>query len=275
MGTPHYMAPEQIERPLEIDHRADIYSLGVVFYEMLTGELPLGRFAPPSKKVQVDVRLDEVVLRALEKEPKRRYQSVSELKTDVESLSDPSGHPSARPGISRHGDPSRPPSTVGRWLAWQLPALIGAIYALSFLFPAYKVSGRPSALSIEPPPTLSGYYCFINALNAGQPYWLANPLLWLGCLALLIRRSLWAGVIGLIAVPLALSVFFAGDVPVYLVDTFLAGYWMWVASMVLLAGGGLYGWWRSRRQSRAGDIKTTLPEIGPPKPDPIRDSDDP
>jgi len=86
MGTPNYMAPEQVEHPQEVDHRADIYSLGVVFYEMLTGELPLGKFAPPSKKVEVDVRLDEVVLHTLEKEPSRRYQHASEVKTDVETI---------------------------------------------------------------------------------------------------------------------------------------------------------------------------------------------
>jgi hypothetical protein len=86
MGTPHYMAPEQMEQPRAVDHRADIYSLGVVFYEMLTGELPLGRFAPPSHRVAVDVRLDEVVLRALEKEPDRRYQHASDVKAEVESI---------------------------------------------------------------------------------------------------------------------------------------------------------------------------------------------
>lgn len=86
MGTPHYMAPEQVEQPLAVDHRADIYSLGVVFYQMLTGELPLGRFAPPSRKVLIDVRLDEIVLRALEKEPERRYQQASGLRTEVESI---------------------------------------------------------------------------------------------------------------------------------------------------------------------------------------------
>ncbi|MGH7992085.1 MAG: protein kinase domain-containing protein [Limisphaerales bacterium] len=91
VGTPHYMAPEQIEKPQTVDHRADIYSLGVVFYEMLTGELPLGKFAAPSTKVHVDVRLDEVVLHTLEKEPSRRYQHASQVKSDVETITGAAG----------------------------------------------------------------------------------------------------------------------------------------------------------------------------------------
>ncbi|MCA9580129.1 MAG: serine/threonine protein kinase, partial [Myxococcales bacterium] len=86
MGTPRYMAPEQMEGSHTVDHRADIYSLGVVFYEMLTGQVPAGHFDPPSKKVQVDVRLDEVVLRAMAHEPERRYQQASEVKTQVETI---------------------------------------------------------------------------------------------------------------------------------------------------------------------------------------------
>ena len=86
MGTPYYMAPEQVERPQQVDHRADIYALGVVFYEMLTGELPGKRIEPPSHKVQIDVRLDAVVLRAIEKTPELRWQTAQELRTQVETL---------------------------------------------------------------------------------------------------------------------------------------------------------------------------------------------
>lgn len=86
MGTPGYSAPEQKTDPQHVDSRADIYSLGVVFYELLTGELPGKRIEPPSHKVHIDVRLDEVVLRTLEQAPERRYQQASEVKTMLETI---------------------------------------------------------------------------------------------------------------------------------------------------------------------------------------------
>jgi serine/threonine protein kinase len=96
MGTLYYMAPEQLRRAHEVDHRADLYSLGVVFYEMLTGELPVGRFAPPSEKAAIDARIDAIVLRALAREPGQRYQDAAQVKRDVEAAL--AGGPAPAPG---------------------------------------------------------------------------------------------------------------------------------------------------------------------------------
>ncbi|HEY1080650.1 MAG TPA: serine/threonine-protein kinase [Prosthecobacter sp.] len=98
LGTLAYMAPEQVERPQDVDHRADIYSLGVVFYEMLTGELPLGRFPAPSECNGSDPRLDSVVMRTLEKQRDKRFQNASDLKSGLETAGSSTQPPApARP----------------------------------------------------------------------------------------------------------------------------------------------------------------------------------
>lgn len=88
-GTPDYAAPEQ--KHGSADHRADIYSLGVVLYELLTGERPKDKLEAPSKRVQVDIRIDEIVLRALEKKPELRFATAAEFRSQVLPVVDSAG----------------------------------------------------------------------------------------------------------------------------------------------------------------------------------------
>ncbi|HWI59354.1 MAG TPA: serine/threonine-protein kinase, partial [Bacillota bacterium] len=135
VGTPRYMSPEQLERPGEVDRRADIYALGVVFYQMLTGELPGKNLEPPSRKVRLDVRLDAVVLRALAQKPELRFQQASELKTCVERIA---GEPAAQAEANRARPPARASTHSSRrlflGLAVAIPALVaGVVLALGWV----------------------------------------------------------------------------------------------------------------------------------------------
>ncbi len=99
VGTVRYMAPEQMDGST-VDHRVGIYALGVVFYEMLTGHLPVGSFERPSKCADIDTRIDEVVMRSLAPEPARRYQHAIEIKTAVDGIQ---RHPSSSGlSVARH-----------------------------------------------------------------------------------------------------------------------------------------------------------------------------
>jgi tetratricopeptide (TPR) repeat protein len=149
MGTPRYMAPEQMETPETVDHRADIYSLGVVFYEMLTGEVPMGRFEPPSRKAPMDARLDEVVLHSLERDVNRRYQHAREVQTDVEEIS---GVRASRPRRNWFGRlPWLARAALGLAVAGALGAVIWPVLKTRKAVPAAKqeVTPAPAAKAAE------------------------------------------------------------------------------------------------------------------------------
>ena len=89
MGTLHYMAPEQSTGIEDVDHRADIYALGVLLYEMLTGRVPVGRFSLPSQLEEaVPPEVDPLVLRCLSAEPGDRYPTVERVLEAVTKLED-------------------------------------------------------------------------------------------------------------------------------------------------------------------------------------------
>jgi serine/threonine protein kinase len=150
LGTPQYMAPEQCEHPATVDRRADIYALGVVFYQMLTGELPSQPIEPPSKKVHIDVRLDEVVLRALEKNPDLRYAQASALKTEVETIAATEALPgAASPRLAQSGAELTKPDlfTPANWLLGV--ALLNLVVVMTLSIQGYEFSiwnGRPKRI---------------------------------------------------------------------------------------------------------------------------------
>jgi serine/threonine protein kinase len=136
-GTPDYAAPEQRAPNGVADHRADIFSLGVVLYELLVGERPKPNIVPPSRCVQVDIRIDEIVLRAMEGKPELRFASMDEFRTQLVS---------AR---QDRAAPRGPWLQVAKWAAlFVLPvlALIVAVLALT----RQPADPRPKVVATNP-----------------------------------------------------------------------------------------------------------------------------
>jgi serine/threonine protein kinase len=155
LGTPSYMAPEQQDTPGDVDHRADIYSLGVVFYELLTGELPAVSFAPPSTISASDPRVDAVVRQALEKERTRRQSSAGEMKTQVETIAGSEASPNAAALVKRShhfrlAEAPRAPSRFSRLAivgaVWIVLGVSLALVTKSFADSFSRTTGGPQGL---------------------------------------------------------------------------------------------------------------------------------
>jgi uncharacterized protein YndB with AHSA1/START domain/predicted Ser/Thr protein kinase len=183
VGTLRYMAPEQITMPEAVDHRADIFSTGVVFYEMLARELPGPDRVPPSQKAATDPRLDPIVLRALEPERDRRYQEARLLQRDITNVA---RTPESTIRIEKHiaAPPERvfavwiDPDRMADWYApsddfgptiGEVDPQVGGAYRIGMLLPGrtdYRfVSGHYSR--VDAPRTLS----FTWGWEPYQPGW--------------------------------------------------------------------------------------------------------
>jgi DNA-binding winged helix-turn-helix (wHTH) protein len=148
MGTPTYMSPEQV-RGEEFDERADLFSFGVVLYQMATGALPFrgetpdliteailhrAPEAPSHLNPEVPPRLEEVILKALEKDRKFRYQFAAEIRTDLQRLQRAIGF--AQP-VWAAAVPEKVQAASERsrmhWKRWVLSGAIVAILAFPIL----------------------------------------------------------------------------------------------------------------------------------------------
>jgi len=139
---------------------------------------------------------------------------------------------------------------------WYWLALVGLLYGLSFPLPAVVVHGQITSVQVdgravadrpEPlqPTTLDGRSCFTWGLDLARPAWFANPVFWVACSLLALRKWAWASLLALVAVALGLAEAVPdlfGYRPVEQQGDYLIGYWLWLSSMAMLATFGLVGW---------------------------------
>jgi len=142
MGTPHYMSPEQIARPMEVDHRSDIYSFGCLLYEMLTGATPFDHVSgaggdtdfavktahlqtppppPRQRNPAISPAVEQVVMRCLAKDPNHRFATCGQVR---EALT-----------LAVYGrvEPPKKKSPVWPWLAGAATFVALAIAFAAFL----------------------------------------------------------------------------------------------------------------------------------------------
>lgn len=126
MGTLDYMSPEQRRNKGEVNYKSDLYSLGVVFYEMLTGNLPVGAFEKPSANMGCSKWVDEVVMKLLATESHKRYSSAADVLRDINNL--------PQHGELKPSEPMLPHSPGFNWIALLQVVMVLLVIVAEFPF---------------------------------------------------------------------------------------------------------------------------------------------
>ena len=150
MGTPDYVAPEVLIIGMTVDGRADLFAVGVMLYNMLTGRIPRGTFPMPSEKVGCDKRYDAIVRKAMEHDLDKRYQTARELRRDLDQIltvpvaKEKPARQAPAGGMLPRQPPPPPPPPGTPW---------GMIAAALIVVGASAVLLMRSGESSSPPPT--------------------------------------------------------------------------------------------------------------------------
>lgn len=152
-GTPHYTAPEVVNAPHTVDHRADIFSVGVMLHELITGKLPAADTRPASAIVRCDSRFDTIIRKATQPLAAARYSSAADMAADLQAIANTVQRPG--PVVSPVAAPRRP--KAGRTYAstpqkssgsspFLMLAGLGAVGVVAFFF----VSKKPAPAPVQP-----------------------------------------------------------------------------------------------------------------------------
>ena len=168
VGTIAYMSPEQAMGE-ELDRRTDLFSLGLVLYEMATGRpafsgatsaavfdgiLHRAPISPMQLNPQLPPRLAEIIDKALEKDPKLRYQTASDLRVDLQRLGRASdSHPSTTIAVQDAPAATQGRTDTSRGGRWPIIVLVSGIVAIALIAGAYLFGKREGLASSISPPT--------------------------------------------------------------------------------------------------------------------------